>query len=187
MNHLLHIPGLVHVLQTVNANRLALAHQNLSPGVNRSEAEHLIETLFQPSLALAVYGTLAPGASNAAMMATIPGQWRTGRVRGHRYENSAGAAIGYPGMVWDMAASPHPVQLFQSTDLPQHWPRLDEFEGDGYVRILVPIEAPETMDGTRSENPPEIMPVEIPETTTIRLVAITNLYALRPNSIPQTS
>ena len=27
--------------------------------------------------------------------------------------------------------------LFVSSDLPRHWPVLDEFEGDGYLRIVI--------------------------------------------------
>ncbi|MGK7890034.1 MAG: gamma-glutamylcyclotransferase [Leptolyngbyaceae cyanobacterium] len=184
MHQILNLPGLIQILQTINADRLTLAHQNLWPYPDRSETDHsetdhsetdhseaerLIETLFQPSQSLAVYGTLAPGAANAAVMATISGQWQPGQVRGHRYANSAGAAIGYPGLVWDMAASLQTVQLFRSPDLPNHWPRLDEFEGEGYVRILVPVEMPESRA----------------DATEIQLMAIANLYALRPASIPQ--
>jgi gamma-glutamylcyclotransferase (GGCT)/AIG2-like uncharacterized protein YtfP len=36
------------------------------------------------------------------------------------------------------------VQIFESIDLPGHWPRLDHFEGPGYRRVAVPVE---TADG----------------------------------------
>jgi gamma-glutamylcyclotransferase (GGCT)/AIG2-like uncharacterized protein YtfP len=36
------------------------------------------------------------------------------------------------------------VQIFESADLPSHWPRLDDFEGPGYQRVVVPVE---TADG----------------------------------------
>ena len=32
------------------------------------------------------------------------------------------------------------MKLFTSPDLPARWQRLDRFEGDGYRRILVPVE-----------------------------------------------
>ncbi|NEQ99396.1 MAG: hypothetical protein F6K30_22275, partial [Cyanothece sp. SIO2G6] len=46
MNHLFNIPGLVHILRGINADRLALALQDLPPDPEQSEAERLIETLF---------------------------------------------------------------------------------------------------------------------------------------------
>jgi gamma-glutamylcyclotransferase (GGCT)/AIG2-like uncharacterized protein YtfP len=48
--------------------------------------------------------------------------------------------MGYPAMRWDPAADCIPVDLFDSSDLEAHWTRLDEFEGEEYIRILVPVE-----------------------------------------------
>ena len=45
----------------------------------------------------------------------------------------------YPGIVLDPQGPPVPVQLFDSSDLPQHWPRLDAFEGPGYERVTVTV------------------------------------------------
>lgn len=95
---------------------------------------------------LATYGTLAPGEPNHHQLAGLTGTWSTGYVRGHLSQDGWGASIGrgYP------AITPHPegeqvaVHLFESADLPAHWDRLDEFEGEGYVRIPITVR---TADG----------------------------------------
>lgn len=88
---------------------------------------------------LAVYGTLRPGGPNHHHMAGMRGTWTPGVVHGHLHESGWGAAMGYPGIVLDPQGPPVPVQLFDSSDLPQHWPRLDDFEGPGYERVTVTV------------------------------------------------
>ena len=94
--------------------------------------------------ALAAYGTLAPGRSNAHVMDGVRGSWTPGTVRGVLHASGVGAATGYPGVVLAApAATDHPAaevadvpaQLLVSTDLPDHWDRLDAFEGAGYRRV----------------------------------------------------
>jgi gamma-glutamylcyclotransferase (GGCT)/AIG2-like uncharacterized protein YtfP len=34
------------------------------------------------------------------------------------------------------------VQVFESADLPEHWARLDEFEGSGYRRVVTVVHCP---------------------------------------------
>lgn len=92
---------------------------------------------------LAVYGTLAPGRANHHQLAELKGQWRTGSVRGRRFEAGWGAALGYPGLVLDPEGAEVEVQLFQSPDLPGHWARLDAFEGAGYRRVVTRVSTPE--------------------------------------------
>ena len=48
---------------------------------------------------LFVYGTLAPGRSNAHVLATVPGTWEPATVRGTLFPEGWGAALGYPGIV----------------------------------------------------------------------------------------
>ena len=88
---------------------------------------------------LFVYGTLAPGRSNAHMLADVPGLWEPGMVRGTLFEQGWGAALGYPGMVPDERGEEVRGLVFRSEQLAAHWPRLDEFEGDGYERVLVAV------------------------------------------------
>jgi gamma-glutamylcyclotransferase (GGCT)/AIG2-like uncharacterized protein YtfP len=93
-----------------------------------------------PSRRLAVYGSLAPGKKNHNMIAGINGRWRKAVLRGSLLNEGWGAGEGFPGFLWDGTNTPVAAQVFSSTDLPHYWPRLDEFEGEEYRRILAPAE-----------------------------------------------
>jgi len=93
---------------------------------------------------LAVYGTLAPGRVNHHELTGLKGSWRRGTVRGKLFAVGWGASLGYPGLVLDPQAPPIEVFLFESPDLPDYWPRLDEFEGAGYRRVVTQVR---TSDG----------------------------------------
>lgn len=91
-----------------------------------------------PSCRLAVYGSLAPGKKNHHIMAGMKGTWRRAVLRGSLRNEGWGAGQGFPGFLWDGTDNAVPGQVFASTDLPEHWQRLDDFEGPEYRRILVP-------------------------------------------------
>ena len=93
---------------------------------------------------LATYGTLAPGRVNHHRLAGLEGRWQKGTVRGRLVDAGWGAALGYPGLVLDPLGALVEVDLFESADLPDHWPRLDAFEGAGYQRVVTPVR---TADG----------------------------------------
>ncbi len=104
-------------------------------------ADVLLEALLaQPSGKLAVYGTLAPGEVNHKILDGINGTWTDGFVRGSLLETGWGAPLGFPALRWDPSRAGIPVKLLVSSDLRGHWDRLDEFEGEEYRRILVPVE-----------------------------------------------
>ena len=88
---------------------------------------------------LATYGTLRPGESNHRQLDALAGEWASGTVQGHRYESGWREWIGYPGVVLDADAGPVEVDLFTSTDLPDHWERLDHFEGVADHRVIVDV------------------------------------------------
>lgn len=88
---------------------------------------------------LAVYGTLAPGRSNHHELAGLRGTWRAGTVRGHRIATGWGNGLGYPALAPADDAPEVAVELFESSDLPAHWDRLDAFEGDMYRRLRVQV------------------------------------------------
>ncbi len=89
---------------------------------------------------LATYGTLAPGEINESQLAGLNGKWSRGTVRGHLVEEGWGAEHGCPGIVLADDGEPVPVHVFHSADLPEHWQRLDAFEGDQYQRRAVVVQ-----------------------------------------------
>ncbi|CDM56842.1 MULTISPECIES: gamma-glutamylcyclotransferase family protein [Rhizobium] len=88
---------------------------------------------------LATYGSLAPGEVNHGQLDGLRGTWRKGTVRGRLLEAGWGAGIGFPGLVLDDEAFEVPVSVFESPDLPEHWKRLDEFEGESYQRVVAMV------------------------------------------------
>jgi gamma-glutamylcyclotransferase (GGCT)/AIG2-like uncharacterized protein YtfP len=93
----------------------------------------------RPSTRLAVYGSLAPGEVNHDAIAHIRGIWCDGYVRGTVRMSGWGSRVGFPGMTWIPDGDEIPVKLLASAELPQYWHELDTFEGEDYVRILVPV------------------------------------------------
>jgi gamma-glutamylcyclotransferase (GGCT)/AIG2-like uncharacterized protein YtfP len=85
---------------------------------------------------LFVYGTLAPGRPNEHVLADLPGEWKPATVIGTLLPEGWGAAAGYPGIVLRKPGGEVEGLLFSSDSLPEHWARLDEFEGEGYERVL---------------------------------------------------
>ena len=88
---------------------------------------------------LAAYGTLAPGRSNHHQLAGLAGAWRPGTVLGHHVASGWGATLGFPALSLADDGDPVAVMVFESADLPAHWPRLDAFEGDAYRRTEVTV------------------------------------------------
>jgi len=89
---------------------------------------------------LFVYGTLAPGKPNEHILAGKTGTWVQASVRGTLYQEGWGAALGYPGLILDEQAEKVTGLVFTSDELPESWAMLDEFEGDGYQRVLTSVE-----------------------------------------------
>ena len=94
---------------------------------------------------LFVYGTLAPGRPNEHILADVPGEWEPATVTGTLLQEGWGAAVGYPGIVMDKGGGEIHGFLFSSENLAEHWARLDEFEGEGYERVLTTVKL---KDGT---------------------------------------
>lgn len=100
-----------------------------------------------PDTRLAIYGSLAPGRVNHHQISGLAGTWLRGTVRGKLFSSAWGAALGFPGLILDPLGPSIDVYLFESLDLPQHWARLDEFEGTGYRRVVTTVN---TEEGERS-------------------------------------
>ena len=93
-----------------------------------------------PDVRLAVSGSLAPGRPNHQQLAALRGRWVQGSVRGGLVAEGWGTEQGYPGIVLAEDGDSIQVSVFESTDLPDHWDRLDSFEGPGYRRQAVEVE-----------------------------------------------
>jgi len=89
---------------------------------------------------LFIYGTLAPGRPNEHVLAEVPGTWEPATVKGILLQEGWGAAVGYPGIVLDELGGEVHGFIFSSEELSAHWARLDEFEGDGYERVVTSAE-----------------------------------------------
>lgn len=127
--------GLEAALRRINSLRRAATPDALA----LATAEVLFEGIFATSRHLAVYGSLKPGEENDGVVADVVGEWRDGFVRGELRPTGWGSDMGYPAMRWDERGDPIPIKLLVSEQLPRHWPRLDDFEGRDYRRILVPV------------------------------------------------
>lgn len=66
----------------------------------------------------------------------LKGRWIRGTVRGITTTNTAGRWVGYPGFILDPNGEAVPVFILISDDLPDHWTRLDAFEGEAYRRVV---------------------------------------------------
>ena len=97
---------------------------------------------------LFVYGTLCPGQPNEHWLTRIGGRFEKASVRGKLIPQGWGAALGYPGLIPDTDGDEVAGYLFFSEALENHWQALDEFEGEGYERVLI---LAETADGNQLE------------------------------------
>ena len=88
---------------------------------------------------LATYGSLAPGRPNHHHLEGLAGHWVQGHVHGRLVKEGWGADLGFPALVIDPTGPVIDVQVFESPDLPEHWPQLDDFEGSGYARVPITV------------------------------------------------
>jgi gamma-glutamylcyclotransferase (GGCT)/AIG2-like uncharacterized protein YtfP len=101
--------------------------------------DEIVDLSESPDTRLAVYGTLAPGRVNHHQISNLAGSWQRGRVKGKLFPCGWGAALGFPGLILDPLGPSVDVDIFESADLPNHWARLDEFEGSGYRRLVTTV------------------------------------------------
>ncbi|WP_411280350.1 hypothetical protein [Gemmatimonas sp.] len=97
-------------------------------------AEFFDLLLDRPSRRLAVYGSLAPGQPNASVLGNIAGTWSSGMLKGAIEER-----VGLRYFRWDFAGNDVAVEVLTSGDLSDHFERIDNFEGRGYLRTLIPV------------------------------------------------
>ena len=85
---------------------------------------------------LFVYGTLGPGRPNEEVLSSIGGSWEPAVVSGSLRDEGWGSKMGYPGIVLEEDGDDVEGFLFISNNLSNHWELLDEFEGEGYERVI---------------------------------------------------
>jgi gamma-glutamylcyclotransferase (GGCT)/AIG2-like uncharacterized protein YtfP len=112
------------------------------PAGDGAEAEWRLNALFGTSHRLAVYGTLAPGRPNHHVVAPLGGEWTEGVIEGELHAVGWAATYGFPAFIPRAGGPAVPVQVLTAAALPAAWPQLDDFEGPGYRRILVPVFTP---------------------------------------------
>ena len=105
-------------------------------GQYNQSVEKLAHPSEAPDTRLTVYGTLAPGRVNHHQISALAGNWKRGTVKGKLLSSGWGAALGFPGLILDPLGQLVDVDLLESTELPEHWARLDEFEASGYQRVV---------------------------------------------------
>ncbi|MBA7471955.1 hypothetical protein ES707_07267 [subsurface metagenome] len=94
----------------------------------------LLQLIFdKPDQKLVVYGTLAPGACNEIWLKGIEGSWQDCMIRGE-----IKGCEGLPYFKWNFGSREIKVKMFISDYLPNELPKLDQFEGEEYHRILIP-------------------------------------------------
>jgi hypothetical protein len=82
---------------------------------------------------LVVYGSLAPGGMYHFRLADLPGTWEQCIIRGRLGEYG-----GFKAFQYDRVGPEHRARLFTSRALPERFPELDDFEGTGYRRRVIP-------------------------------------------------
>jgi gamma-glutamylcyclotransferase (GGCT)/AIG2-like uncharacterized protein YtfP len=131
-----------------------------------AELEAKLSGRFGMNQRLATYGSLAPGGPHHASLAGLSGEWRTSLfARGCLRAAGWGAALGFPGFVWDEQGESIAVSLLTSAELPALWSGLDAFEGSDYRRIVVLLHAAPAPPAAALAN-------------RARLLTLANIYAL---------
>ena len=85
---------------------------------------------------LFVYGTLGPNRPNEHILKNIGGTWEDATVNGKLTDEGWGAEMGYPGIILDKNEEEIKGFIFTSSNLSNHWNMLDDFEGEGYERVI---------------------------------------------------
>lgn len=86
-----------------------------------------------------VRNVLAIIKESAGLVAHLEGEWWEGWVAGELQDRGWSAAMSYPALRWCPEGGKVTAHLLVSSELPEHWHRLDEFEGLEYSRILAPF------------------------------------------------
>ncbi len=107
-----------------------------------TEIEEPFLNKYKPQQTIIIYGTLAPNRPNHSKIEHINGKWIKGIIKGKLVEEGWGAELGYFGFKHSSLDEQENIEAYIlfSNELVDNWTYLDEFEGDGYIRILAKFE-----------------------------------------------
>lgn len=88
---------------------------------------------------LFVYGTLAPAGSGHYLLKPLSGSWHQATVLGRLYPDGLEETDGFPVIDLEQTDTSVSGYLFVSDELHQQWEALDQYEGDGYRRVVVQV------------------------------------------------
>lgn len=107
-----------------------------------TEVEKTFIEKYRPEKSIIIYGTLAPNRPNHSKIEHIKGKWLKGIVKGKLVNEGWGAELGYFGFKHSHIDEQENIEAYilLSDQLVDNWSYLDEFEGDGYRRIIAKYE-----------------------------------------------
>jgi gamma-glutamylcyclotransferase (GGCT)/AIG2-like uncharacterized protein YtfP len=110
--------------------------------VDLTVAEEQFLNEYKPQKSIIIYGTLAPNRPNHSKIEHINGIWKKGIVKGKLVKEGWGAELGYYGFKHSSIDEQENIEAFIlfSDELVNNWAFLDDFEGDGYRRIIAKFE-----------------------------------------------
>ena len=88
---------------------------------------------------LFVYGTLQSNQPNEYLLKNIGGTFQKATVKGFYDKLGWGKTYGYPAVVLNDKGDTINGYVFTSNNLKTNWDLLDDFEGDGYKRVLAKV------------------------------------------------
>ena len=130
------------IIESLNRKRNTPGIGSGNQDTNLTEVEKTFIKNYSPEKSLIVYGTLAPNAPNHSVIEHIKGNWDKGLVRGSLEQKGWGADLGYYAFKHTSYEEEQEIKVFVllSDELVANWQLLDDFEGNGYKRILAKYE-----------------------------------------------
>jgi RimJ/RimL family protein N-acetyltransferase len=136
-------------IEALESRLIRINHHRRLGGLDKGAQllERAVDEKFRCTERLAVYGSLAPGRENFHVISHLKGDWKKAVVFGDLFDRGWGAGLGFPAMRWRPNGRPLEVDVLGSSGLPDTWADLDQFEGSGYLRILVPYYVGDDLEG----------------------------------------
>lgn len=141
------INQIIELINDINRNN-TLTWNEVLYTVERKLNEKRIESIIslyqlfeEAHTRLFTYGSLQPGQQNNYLLKDLGGEWLDGFVYGSLTLSTTGSSAGFLLLTPDYSTFENQVtgKLLTSQNLTTNWKVLDEFEGEDYVRHLIPV------------------------------------------------